>query len=401
MIICPLCRGKRPVCIHNYQLLPKLVGRTLGQEFFGPSYNIFVGKAGYPNVSIGPMASVEKNIILDDPSKWFGLPYEKIIETRFLLIRSRQTAHVKNNSRFIEDNQLISMSDPIDLELMFKKKPNYNFEFSSITAPMGPTADIEKLRIAENPKISHKLDKIVNDDLNAQEASVEIYNQGNSIYKLSSILSSGVLGTRKRIVPSKWCITAIDDIIAKDLISSIKEYSSINEYHVYSSEYLDNHFEILLMPGNWEFENFESWTKKWNAPHSTKVVDKNQDHNLSTIVNNKPVIIPESEGFMGRKKYAFSQSGGYYASRLGVVEELDSMRKQARVVCFREIYDGYSVPVGVWLVRENVRNAMKQEPKKFATLDEALIDINTRLRIPIRNYMRKSKIFRQRRLGDF
>ena len=104
---------------------------------------------------------------------------------------------------------------------------------------------------------------------------------------------------------------------------------------------------------------------------------------------------------MGRKKYAFSQSGGYYASRLGVVEGLNNMRKQARVVCFREIYEGYTVPMGVWVVRESVRNAMSQKPKKFNTLNEALIDINCRLRVSIREYMKKSMSFRQRKLGEF
>ncbi len=380
-MICPLCAGKRPVCIHEYKLLPKIFPKTaFSKEFFGPSYNVFVGRVGYPNVSLGPMASIEKGLIVDDPSKWFGLPYEQIIEMRYLLIRSRSKVNIKQDSRFIQENQLITLSKPIDIEMVFKKQPVYKWEFSDTLAPNGPIADIETMRLAENPKIPFKLEKIVSDDLKATEASISIYNTGEDVYKLASILSSGALGLEKnkKLVPSRWSITAIDDIIAKNLISEIKDFKSVNEYFVFTSEYLDNHFEILVMPGNWEFENFEAW-----------------------IELGEPKILEEYEEYEGRKKYADLQAGGYYASRLGIVEGLHRIRRQGKAIGFREIYAGYSVAVGVWQVRENVRNAMKQEPKKFATLEEALRDINTRLRIPIKEYMKNSKIFNQKRLSDF
>jgi hypothetical protein len=77
------------------------------------------------------------------------------------------------------------------------------------------------------------------------------------------------------------------------------------------------------------------------------------------------------------------------------------MRRQARVVVFREIHEGYVVPVGVWEVRENVRKAMENPPQKFATLKEALSDASTRLRIPMQEYLRRSEILRQRRLTDY
>ena len=77
------------------------------------------------------------------------------------------------------------------------------------------------------------------------------------------------------------------------------------------------------------------------------------------------------------------------------------MKRQARVVVFREVYEGYAVPVGVWQVRENVRNAMKSDCEKFSTLKEALDYIRPRLRIPLEEYVKRSKILRQMRLSDF
>jgi hypothetical protein len=77
------------------------------------------------------------------------------------------------------------------------------------------------------------------------------------------------------------------------------------------------------------------------------------------------------------------------------------MRRQAGVIVFREIYEGYIIPVGVWEVRENVRQAMKNTPKKFDTLQGALQDISMRLKIPLKEYLERSNLLLQRRLEEF
>ena len=135
------------------------------------------------------------------------------------------------------------------------------------------------------------------------------------------------------------------------------------------------------MPGMWEFENFESW-----AP-STPWAEA------------APDIIEEHEPFEGRRGYAELQGGGYYASRLGVIEGLHLMRKQARCVVFREVAEGYIVPMGVWQVRENVRKAMRSTPLKCGSLQEALEVLSTRLRHPISEYVKRSQVLAQKRMS--
>ena len=112
-------------------------------------------------------------------------------------------------------------------------------------------------------------------------------------------------------------------------------------------------------------------------------------------------IIEEYEPFKGRASYAEKQGGGYYASRMSVVQALDRMRRQARVVVFREVYEGYVIPVGVWLVRETAKQAFMGKPAVFGTKREALNYIDSRLRLPISEYLRRSRILRQKRLSDF
>lgn len=394
--LCLICKGGRLLCGRNTcPLLQKIriqspIKEKLSQEMFGPSPSIFVGWKNYPDLFIGPMTAIdsENAALLDDPSKWYGFDFDKIIEMRSLLIRSKKQQNVREKTSFIEKSQEIALSyKPIDVETEFKSKPTYNLSFSPLTQPMGPTAVIKDFRIAENPKIPRKVDAVVSDELKAADATFQLYQKNFDVYYLTTILSSGALGLeeRKKLVPTRWSITAVDDLIAKELMKGIREHPLINEFLVYENTYLENHFEVLMMPGKWEFEQFEAWAPK----------------TLWTLSYDKPVIQEEYEGFTGRTTYALKEGGGYYAGRIAVTEALDRMRRQARVIIFREIHEGYIIPVGVWEVRENVRKALEKKPNRFNTLKEALNDVGSRLRIPLGEYLKRSEILQQRRLSDF
>ncbi|NIO23045.1 MAG: hypothetical protein GTN38_03400 [Candidatus Aenigmarchaeota archaeon] len=394
--LCLLCKGSRRLCgwrvcplLSRKRVIPKIKER-IGNEFFGPSTSVFIGHNFYPNVYVGPLASLDSDHLetIDSPRSWFGKPYSNIIEMRSFVLRSKQRENVFSRSRFVENTQELALAKkPTDVELEFKKKPTISFEYSDIVQPMGPSASLKKMRITENPVIPRKTERVVNDELKAEEAGFLLYKQAKDVYKVSNILSSGILGLEKsrKLVPTRWSITATDDIIFKRLVKKVKEQKQINDYFVFSSEYLDNHFSFLLMPGNWEFENFEAW-----SPGST------WSFNLK-----KTEILEEYEPFHGRTKYANLQAGGYYASRLAVIEYLNRIGKQARVVGFREIHEGYTIPLGVWVVRETARNAFLSKPSRFETLRDALKHIDSKLRLNITEFIRKSRILRQRRLGDF
>jgi hypothetical protein len=71
----------------------------------------------------------------------------------------------------------------------------------------------------------------------------------------------------------------------------------------------------------------------------------------------------------------------------------------------REARPGYIMPVGVWQVRENVRNAMKQKPYLFNTLAQSLQFISGRLEIPLQRWILQSQLLQkalfQRKITDF
>ncbi len=391
--MCLVCKGSRALCgqVHCPLMARLRVGpkvRNLPMDFFGPSTSVFVGRMGYPRVSAGPLAAVEYRESIDSPSEWFGMPYTELIEMRSMMLRAKVSQDIRSRSRYVLENQELALSDrPTDVELTFKSRPLYRVSFSDIVQPMGPSAALKSMRLAENPHIPRGIDCIVSDDLRASQAGIMLYQEGHDVYRISSILSSGVLGMKdsRKLVPTRWSIVAVQDMVAQDLIARIRECPQIDGFRVYSSEFLDNHFEILLMPGSWEFENFEAW-----APGS-----------MWTANLKGPEILEEYEPFGGRRKYAELQGGGYYASRLGVAEGLARMGRQAMVVVFREVYEGYTVPLGNWQILENVRNAFRQPFMKFDTRQEALEQIGSGLRLPVRDYIASSRMLRQRRLADF
>jgi len=303
-------------------------------------------------------------------------------------MRTKDATNIFSRERTVLDMQEIALSSKApDIEMLLKGKPVYRVSFSDVNQPMGPTADIKKLSVAGNVKVKRSVERIVTDELTATESGIALYGAGQDVYKIGTILSSGALGlqSRRKLVPTRWSITASHDMISKSIISEIKDLPSVNDFMVFSSEYLDNHYEILLMPGEWEFENFEAW-----APGTPWSMSAKQTE-----------IIEEYEPYNGRTKYAELQGGGYYATRLGVTEGLRKLRRQARVVVFREVGEGYTIPLGVWQVLENVRNAFRSRPLRFPTKQDVVKHVDGMLRLPVSDYERQSRMLRRKTVADF
>jgi hypothetical protein len=391
--ICVLCKGTKLLCgLGKCPLLQKIrtqitANEKITESMFGPSPpSLFIGSYNYPDVSWGPSISIDG--ANDDPSLLYGASYDEIIRARSAFVVGRKKGNVFSKERMLIDAREAVMSiKSVDMEAKFTRKPVYEMRFSPVLQPMGASAPLKNLRIATNPSIPKKVDEVVEEGVRAVDAINELFSCGFDNYYLTRLLSAGVLGSkeRKKLVPTRWSITAMDDTLAKEMMKKIRTAPAMEEYRVYSNEYLHNHFEILLMPGKWEYENFEAWAPNTIWSRGAKDYFLTEEH----------------EQFEGRTKYAESQVGGYYAARFSVCEALSKMNKQARAVLFREIGEGYVLPVGVWEIRENVRHAFMNPPKKFSTLREALDDISTRLRLPMKEYMKKSAILPQKRINEF
>ena len=99
-------------------------------------------------------------------------------------------------------------------------------------------------------KIDKKIDKVVNDEIKSSEGLEYLYKHNFSEYTLSKILSVGVLGLKKdkKLVPTRWSITATDDTLGKALLKQIREYKWIENYEFYFGSFMGNHYLLLFFP---------------------------------------------------------------------------------------------------------------------------------------------------------
>jgi hypothetical protein len=155
------------------------------------------------------------------------------------------------------------------------------------------------------------------------------------------------------MVPTRWAITATDDILGKQVWEKVREFPSIDKVEVYQASYLDNHFHVILTPGHWAFHMLEVWMK-------------------GSLWSEENRILEDWEEEKPRTAYASEITGAYYSARLAVLEQLAERRRRGAALIWRDIGSGYWAPVGVWLIRQTMREAMQQKPKVFDSLAEAI-----------------------------
>jgi hypothetical protein len=402
--LCVACKGSKFLCgkircpiIVKANYFLKSIPLMQSEDVAGASPpSVFIGRIGYPYVYAGPLVPPvqEDTSLYDLPEFWFGKTIDEIVGFRSLLIRGKHRVHVQKfeeAGKIIEKTRELALAvNPVDVELFLKKKPRGFIVLDDEVQPFGPSAPIRDLRVG-NAHWDHQIEKAYSDtDLKAADAVLELYSRGVLVTKIQRAFSVGSFGLEKnrRLVPTRWSITAVDSIVSKKLMEKVKSFPEISEYRVYESHYLDNIFEVLMIPSAWSYEIMEAWYPGtvWN-PHGRNVF-----------------VYSAWEGYDGRTTYA-EIGGCYYAARLAVCEHLIRERRQATVIVLREAHPGYIMPVGVWQVRENVRNAMRQKPFTFNTLDEALKWIASRFQIPLRQWIRRSELLKnvlfQKKITDF
>ncbi len=344
--------------------------------------SVFIGRYGYPKVAVGPLLADERGdtAILDLPEEWLrsNKGAQDIVDFRMRLIRGKQSVNVKDTpaeKKIISVLQEIALAkNSLEVDAEFKKKPVGRF-FHEEMQPFGPSASLKEFSIG-NSKFDQKLEKAHYDtDLKAKDAVIQLYEKDvlfSSIQKAFSTGAFGLEGNRK-LVPTRWSITAVDSTLSQHLLDELKHYNPIDDYRVYESTSLNNRFIVLLMPTTWRYEWIEAF--------------------FPSIVSEKLEIFGDHERFERKKGYS-PVGGCYYSARLAVAERLTAEKKQAGVVILREAYPGY-IPLGVWNVRENMRMAMQLGCQRFETFSAAINHAASRLKLSLGTWLQHSTLFKE------
>ncbi|WP_158855633.1 DNA repair protein NreA [Halorhabdus sp. CUG00001] len=381
-----------------------------GDALFGSTApEIFVGRSGYPQVNSGVLSPVTDD---HDPTdfatsgNWYakGLGIEDVLQRRTGLLNSQRSAKVDVEDvwdGFVGTQREVAIADrPVDVELGLDSTPEIDLSVDDISTPTGPRARAESADLAENPHVPRPVKKTLSDDdWRAEGAMTYLYRKGFDVYDVNTILSAGALGqgANRRLVPTRWSITAVDDTVGQYLRGQIRNAPTIDETQVWYNEYMGNNYWIVLSPGQWEFELVEM-----KAPES-----------VWNPVGEAHYLASAHEGYEGRTGYVAETAGAYYASRLGVLEHLTDLGRQAKCLVLREVTDDYWAPVGVWQVREGVRNAFDDPgglPEDIAgrygvaeTFREAVTGVAEQLPVSLAALRRKSEMVAglQAQLSDF
>lgn len=387
--MCLQCRGAKLLCgqprcpiIVRAQAMARVGGSISTPNIEGSSPpGVFVGRLGYPSVSIGPMVPPQfgDTSILDTPEEWLGRPIDQIVDFRYSLVRGNVKANVidaREPKGLLSSLQELAMaSRPVDTELRLTKAPRKILTLSEDTQPYGPSAPLEKFKLGST-SVDRRIETSYYDrDLRAMEAVTDLYRKGVLVTRIQKAFSLGMFGNggRRRIVPTRWSITAVDSAISLNLVDRVKRYPTIDEYRVYSFKVYENQYVAMLLPEPWRFEWIEAWfpNTTWNQ------------------FTNSPYMIGDYEEYFGRKTYA-RVGGCYYSTRLAVTESLDAERKQAAAIVLRETYPGYIMPLGVWNIRESIRSMMKRSYERHDSFVGAMNSALAKLRIPTKKWASES-----------
>jgi DNA repair protein NreA len=172
------------------------------------------------------------------------------------------------------------------------------------------------------------------------------------------------------------------------LIKTIELNPSVDQFEVYKYSHLGNSYSIIIVPDEvWSFEMQEAWFDKFgNAGIAIDFEDAN-----------------------GLLDYPSNVAGAYFAARLGVTEHLLKRKRKAGAIVLREIRpEEYILPVGVWQVREGVRQALLDKTntkKEFESLERAYSYACASLSVSQTERIRYSKLYngykRRPRITDF
>ena len=346
--------------------------------------SVFVGSYNYPKVNVGPMVPPVHGdtSILDLPERWTGKSLDEIVNYRLNLIRGIQKVRVNEpTGRFIEDLQEMAMSEKAtDSDIQFYKETSPVGLLDGYNAPFGPIGEIKSVKFSSSVSERHIEKSYYDRDLKAADAVLKLYNSGIEISKIQKCFSIGMFGKKRKLVPTRWSITATDDIISKSLIDETLDYPLIDGNRIFHFSHLGNFFSVILFPHRWLYEMIEAW-------YSNGVLGFGSDHEDARGIDHPPAI-----------------AGAYFSAKLAVGEYLVKHQIQSGALIFREIRPEYAIPVGVWQIREGVRAAMKQKPTLADSFEKAL-DIAVRpMSISTKEWLAHGgiiKLMRQKTISDF
>jgi hypothetical protein len=325
-----------------------------GLDYQGSSPSVFIGSFGYPDLQGGPLLINDS----DNPPDWINrnLGMEDIVGIRARTIRGSSGLHTVAGNL-----QEIALSTiPLDVDVLFVKPVSFSLNFDGTVAPVGLCGPVKHMDVIGSARVERAVDRVTSDtDIAATDACGALMDADIDVYQITKLMTAGLLGKRRKFVPTRWAITAVDDTLSTRLKKEIVRYPPVDEILLFDGEIYGNRILCILVPGDWKYEMIEIWGKQ------------------TLWAGDEAVIVQDREG-MTKKGYS-PISGAYYSARLAACEYLKNIRRCARVIIIRSVSSDYWAPLGTWVIREATRKAMNTPPVVCPSLDMAITGVSARL----------------------
>ncbi len=388
--LCIRCKGAKLLCgksacpivskVYLTQSIPVNVNDVSGDS--PPS--VFVGSYGYPKVRIGPALPIRRGdtAIYERPDQWSQLSVDDIAKLRFSLYRGYKVLPIASpsdpNSYLLELHDLILSSKPVFSEIEYSSLER-KIHFSAESQPFGPGGYAKNFYHESSPSLP-KVEKIYYDtDLKTVDALELLYPE-TSIYTLEKVFSAGMLGRKRKrkIVPTRWSITAVDKTLSDQMIPEIRNYNEVEGNIYFHYKRIGNEYYIMIIPGDYSYEMIEQWNNGsiWTGPRTASAEGDYE----------KP----------GRMVLNPKIAGAFFAARLPILEYLKGKERKGNIMVFRFIDGDYTMPLGVWQVRENVKMAMREE-NYLDSIDRFFEIIRIRRKVDLRASSKTYQIVKQQK----
>jgi hypothetical protein len=360
------------------------------KEIEGVGSSSIVGEKNYPFLKIHNVSTQDKNNSFFKSGEVVKKEYKDIFKIKAKnILGSTQDTNIRNiNDRLKNEiSNIYKSKKEIEFTSEFEKELKFNkVVLNKVSGIVGSKNPLLTLSANENSKTSKQIEKYTQTDIKAKEAIITLYERGVNEHQIINLLALGEFGINinKKLVPTKWSITAYDQTIEKHLHKKIINYPSIENFEIYYYKNKSDTHIMILLPDTYMGEHFEDW------------------HNDSDSVS-EPQVGVDYVGFDNRLRTSEpNNAGGYYATKIAINEYLNSRKKQASFIAIR-IIRNYDVPLGVVFVRECVRECLKNQVLKTSTLKDVelfLKDYPTHFK-----HFINSKVLKERRaqtkLKDF
>ncbi len=325
------------------------------KEIDGYGAGSIVGEKNYPLLNIYNVSNPEKKSCFLNDYNTVKKDYDHIIKLKVQnIFSSNNSIHIKKINDNISKNivDIYKSKNPVNFTSEFEKEIEFKkINISKFFGILGGENNIKSITLNQNSKTSKQIEKFTENDIKSKDAMISLYKKGINESQIINLLALGQFGVgfNRKLVPSKWANTAYDKNISDFLYDNVIRNKFIENIEFFDFSDKGNHFFIFLFPNEYCFENIE-------------------------MINKNKSILIDFNNFQNKLigKTDPDTAGGFFATKLAILEYLNFKQKQASIVSIRLI-DNYEIPLGVIFIRECIRSAMKINKKKFVNIEELFL----------------------------